>query len=182
MTLDAPKSDAELLAMLAQKQGQSRSATFGVQSLPVGNVTMTGADSSLTVNLVFGGSTILLPVRLRIPWSALISDNVKHLTDTKTGRRYCTTEYRDARKRVRALASDAMHGRPPAECPLALVGRIWLPNNRRHDVHNYGKCLADALTGVVFADDSWLYDTRWIRAGVDVDAPRCELTITPLTP
>jgi Holliday junction resolvase RusA-like endonuclease len=36
------------------------------------------------------------------------------------------------------------------------------------------------MAGTIFEDDSQLHDVRWIRAGVDVDAPRCELTITPL--
>jgi Holliday junction resolvase RusA-like endonuclease len=75
-----------------------------------------------------------------------------------------------------------MDGRPAAACPLRLEARVYVPDNRVHDVVNFSKCVHDALKGTVFTDDQWLHDVRWIRAGVDVDAPRCELTITPLCP
>jgi hypothetical protein len=38
----------------------------------------------------------------------------------------------------------------------------------------------DALEGVVYTKDRWLDDVRWYRAGVDVDAPRAEITISPI--
>jgi Holliday junction resolvase RusA-like endonuclease len=57
-----------------------------------------------------------------------------------------------------------------------------VPDNhpRRHDAVNFAKCTHDALEKLVYTTDHWLYDVRWIRAGVDVDHPRAELTITPL--
>jgi Holliday junction resolvase RusA-like endonuclease len=119
------------------------------------------------------------PITLRIPWSALVSDNEMYVV--REGKRYTSPKYRDARKRVTQLAFDIMGDRPLYDAPLSLIGRVWVPNGHRRDVHNFGATIADSLKGVVFTDDHWLHDVRWIRAGVDVDAPRCELVITPLT-
>jgi Holliday junction resolvase RusA-like endonuclease len=122
------------------------------------------------------------PLTLRIPWSCLISDNDKHVVEKGTGRRFTTPEYKNAQARIRLLAGDALEGRPAASGPMAFVARVWMPDRRRHDVLNFGKCTIDSLTGLVFVDDSQLHDVRWIRAGVDVDQPRAELTISPLPP
>lgn len=126
-------------------------------------------------------------VTLRIPWSALVSDNVKFRVGVrrKDGGQYLgafilTPEYRAARDRIKALSADVMAGRPPYAVPLSLTARVWVPNNRRRDVVNFSKALHDAMNAVVYEDDCWLHETHWIRAGVDVDAPRCELTIMPI--
>jgi Holliday junction resolvase RusA-like endonuclease len=153
VSLDAPKSDAELLAMLAQKQGAPR--------LPA--VLLPDTD---------------WPLRLRIPWSCLISDNALYLT--RGGKRFKTPEYREAQKRIQALATDAMDGRPKADCPLVITFTFYVPNTQHRDVHNFIAGLADSLKGVVFTDDHWLHRGGWTHAGRDIDAPRCELTITPL--
>jgi hypothetical protein len=116
-------------------------------------------------------------ITLRIPWSALISDNAMYLT--RNGKRYKTPEYRQAQKSIAALAADAMDGRPPAAFPLAIEGLFWFPNNHRRDVLNFGAALADSLKGIAFEDDSWIYRAVWERIAVDVDAPRCMLTLTP---
>ena len=174
---------ATLLRMKAEREGRSRRAAFG--GLPGAGFVVETANSGATTTLVsvrFEGP-LLLPVRLRIPWSALVSDNDKYTVNPrKRGSLILTPEYREAKRRIAALAVGAMQDRPAAQCPLALVARVWLPNRRKHDVCNFSKCVHDALAGIVYQDDMWLHDMRWIRAGVDVDAPRCELTITPLTP
>jgi Holliday junction resolvase RusA-like endonuclease len=181
VSLDPPKSDAELLAMLAQKQGQSRRASFGVTPAVITRpVELENCAASGTYAVTFDVTALLMPVRLRIPWSALASDNDKY--GIMRGKLIAQKPYRAAKKAIRSLAVEAMNGRPPAACPLALVARVYVPDNRVHDVVNFSKCVHDALKGSVFVDDQWLHDVRWIRAGVDVDAPRCELTITPLRP
>jgi Holliday junction resolvase RusA-like endonuclease len=122
------------------------------------------------------------PITLRIPWSALVSDNVK----SRAARRgekatvVLTPEYREARDRIKVLAADVMAGRPPYAVPLSFTARVWVPNHHRRDVVNFSKALQDAMNAVVYEDDCWLYETHWIRAGVDVDAPRCEVVIAPL--
>jgi Holliday junction resolvase RusA-like endonuclease len=122
------------------------------------------------------------PLRLTLPWSMLVSDNLKWRAATRgnTATIVLTPAYRDAKRRIRALCLTLMAGRRPLTIPLALEARVWVPDRRRRDVVNYSKALHDALTGTVFLDDAQLHDVRWIRAGVDVDAPRADITITPL--
>jgi Holliday junction resolvase RusA-like endonuclease len=121
-------------------------------------------------------------IRLRIPWSALVSDNAKMRAARKGDQAtvVLTPAYRAAKKAIGALATETMQGRPALDVPLKLEARVYVPDNRVHDVCNFSKALHDALKGTVFTDDRWLYDTRWVRAGVDVDAPRAEISISPL--
>jgi hypothetical protein len=122
---------------------------------------------------------IAWPVRLLLPWSYLVSDNLRH--GVIDGRLILTSAYRRAKGLIRDAARSKLAGCEPAACPLALVARVWVPDEiRAHDVPNFAKCCHDALESVVYTKDRWLWDTRWIRAGVDVDAPRAEVTITPI--
>lgn len=169
---------ATLLRMKAEREGRSRRDSFGhTPQLARVVETANSATAAATYVAVFDG-TVILPVRLRIPWSALVSDNAKY--GVVGGRLIAQKPYRAAKKAIHKLAKDVMNGRPAAACPLRLVANVYLPDNRVHDVVNFSKCVHDALKGSVFVDDQWLHDVRWIRAGVDVDAPRCELTISPL--
>ncbi|HEY2851152.1 MAG TPA: RusA family crossover junction endodeoxyribonuclease [Gemmatimonadaceae bacterium] len=69
----------------------------------------------------------------------------------------------------------------PLQGRLMLVARMFEPNrSSRRDIANYAKMVHDALTGIVYEDDSQLDRVTWIRAGVDIDRPRLELTITVL--
>lgn len=131
------------------------------------------------------------PIRLVLPWSHLVSDNDKYgatITRHKHGgtfpRLILTSEYRDAKLKARAVARVAMTVDgllfAPLERPLRLLARVWVPNNRVHDVVNFSKCCHDALEGAVYTKDSWLHDVQWQKAGVDVDHPRAEITIEPL--
>jgi hypothetical protein len=121
---------------------------------------------------------ITWPVRLRLPWSVLISDGDRHAV--MNGRLISKQHYREAKSRIRSMARLAVAGAAPAEIPLRLEAAVWLPDNRVHDVVNFAKIVHDGCSTVIYTDDRWLYDARWYRAGVDVDAPRCELTITPI--
>jgi len=119
-------------------------------------------------------------ITLRLPWSCLVSDNRKY--GVLDGKLIAQKPYRAAKKAIHALAVEAMQGRAPADCPVSLTARVWMPDNRPHDLTNSCKLVHDAIEGAIVSNDRWLHDVRWIRAGVDVDAPRCELTITPLPP
>ena len=78
-----------------------------------------------------------------------------------------------------AIARAQLAGFQPADYPVALTARVWMPDRRPgHDVANFAKCCHDALEGLVYVKDEWLYDVHWIRAGVDVDRPRADITIT----
>lgn len=133
---------------------------------------------------------VILPLKFTLPWSALVSDNDKYspaMRRSAKGELYpvliLTSAYRDAKAKARRLAKEATGGAAPLAIPLALHARVWVPNSRPgHDVCNFAKCAHDAFESVVYVTDEWLYDPRWTRIGVDVDAPRAEITITLALP
>jgi Holliday junction resolvase RusA-like endonuclease len=134
-----------------------------------------------------GDDSDVSTITLRIPWSCLVSDNAKFRVGVKrtrtgnyVGAFILTAEYRRARDTIKRHAKEAMGDRLPMDSPLRLTARVWVPDNHARDVVNFSKACHDALQKVVFTDDRWLHDVRWIRAGVDVDAPRAELVIEPL--
>lgn len=124
------------------------------------------------------------PITLRLPWSALVSDNDKFVAKRRGEKAMMviTEPYATAKERIAQLARDTMGNHAALEVPLSLTARVWFPGGRTNDVTNWCKLVHDALEGIVYTDDRWIHDARWIRAGVDVDAPRCELTIAALLP
>lgn len=122
---------------------------------------------------------IVWPVKLLLPWSHLISDNARY--GVINGKLLLTKDYRRCKGQIRELVRTKLGMVDAAAIPLRLEAHVWVPDElRAHDVCNFAKCCHDALQTVVYANDRWLWDTRWIHAGVDVDAPRAELTILPL--
>ncbi len=134
---------------------------------------------------VITASPVIWPVRFVLPWSALVSDNDKYaatLSKHSSGQAYprllLTPRYRAAKAKAHVIAKDAMAGSAPAAYPLALVARVWVPDNRPgHDVCNFGKCLLDACENAVVVNDQWFHSVTIQRAGTDVDAPRAEIMI-----
>lgn len=125
------------------------------------------------------------PILLTVPWSALVSDNEKYApVHTKGGnvKLILQENYREAKRKTRELAQQAMHGNVALRIPLTLTAEVWVPDNRRHDLCNFSKACFDALEKVVYADDSQLYEVHWIRRAVDCDHPRAELSISPCVP
>ena len=186
MSLDPMPDTDTLLRMKAEREARGR-RPFTVEREPLGEseaFTVRGCRLVPVPGMLMAGPhsyemrPARWPISLRIPWSALVSDNAKY--GVVNGKLIAQKPYRAAKKAIGKLAADAMNGRPAAACPLALVARVYVPDNRVHDVVNFSKCVHDALKGTVFTDDQWLHDVRWIRAGVDVDAPRAEITISPL--
>ena len=117
------------------------------------------------------------PVTLVLPWSALISDN-RHRGPVSS--RADAAAYKLARTRAHGEAAEQWGLRAPFSGRIALIARIFPPNAARRDVGNFAKCLKDALSGVAYADDVQVVDERWIRAAIDVDRPRAEVTIEEL--
>ncbi len=136
-----------------------------------------------TVVEVLAMPPIPWPVRLTIPWSHLVSDNRKFIV--AAGKLVLSPQYRAAKAMMRAVAAAAIGGTglyEPANYPLALHAQVWVPDDTRaHDQANFAKATHDALEGVIYTKDRWLYRVVWERAGTDVDAPRCELVIAPLS-
>jgi Holliday junction resolvase RusA-like endonuclease len=119
------------------------------------------------------------PVRLTLPWSSLVSDNERY--GVINGKLLLTSAYRRGKGLVRDLARETLGEIALADYPLSLEARVWVPDEfHAHDVCNFAKAVHDALQGVLITNDRWLWDTRWIHAGADIDAPRAEVTITPL--
>jgi hypothetical protein len=122
------------------------------------------------------GPPLVLPVTLRIPWSMLISDNDKHVPNSPM---LLTSEYRAAKKQIQGLARELVGEAAPLRQPLAFVAHVWVPAGFRGDTCNFSKLVHDALEHVLYANDRWLHRTTWERAGVDVDAPRADVTLHP---
>lgn len=127
------------------------------------------------------------PFRLLLPWSLLVSDNDReepYIAHTEQGIRPArrkTKRCKEAQAKIAQLAKGKLGDVEPATVPLEITARVWVPNNQlRSDVQNFAKATHDALEGIVYANDNLLYWNHWLRVGVDVDAPRAELTIVPL--
>lgn len=134
--------------------------------------------------------TVTLPFTLTIPWSELCSDNERdepYIRRVAGGKivpaKRMTVRYREAKAAIKGRARTIAAGRLPiAGLALEIRVRVFLPPARRNDAINFSKCTHDALEGVVYANDNQLHRATWERAGVDIDAPRCEITITRLVP
>lgn len=131
-------------------------------------------------------TVIAWPVRILLPWSHLVSDNDKDVARLITRAngpaaiKVITREYAKAKEQIANLAKGKVGDAAAHAGPLALTVRVWVPDERIHDMTNFCKLVHDALEGVVYENDRWLYDVHWTRAGVDVDAPRAEITCSPL--
>ena len=134
--------------------------------------------------------TVSLPFKLLIPWSELCSDNEKSVPYVRRVRggnvvpgQKRSPRYQAAfvaiKGRARQIAGDRL---PVDGIALELHARVYLPPARRNDAINFSKCLNDALEGVVYMNDNQLHRQVWERAGVDIDAPRAEITISRLQP
>ncbi len=129
---------------------------------------------------------IHFPLYLTLPWSALCSDNTREKASLtwREGkpipRKILDGRYAAARDKTRAIAQNLVAGAVNVMVPLSLHARVFVPDERLHDVCNFAKCCHDALEGIVYANDKWLHRTTWERAGVDVDAPRAEIEIRPM--
>lgn len=126
---------------------------------------------------------LLAPMKIVLPWSVLVSDNEKYgLLKTKTGGRITLKPlYRLAKRRGAEIARDMWGDAPPFTGPVVFRGVLIEPNRReRRDIVNYGKLVQDVLKGVAYVDDSQIDVADWIRGAPDIDAPRLEITITPI--
>lgn len=129
---------------------------------------------------------IAWPVRILIPWSHLVSDNERkepylvHVDGKPAARMRLSRKYAAALERIQQLARNKVGDAAAVAMPLAIRGLVWVPDERPHDVANFEKLVHDALEGPLYTNDRWLHDIHWTRAGVDVDAPRAEITITPI--
>lgn len=128
--------------------------------------------------------TAPLPARLRIAWSMLAGDNARWAPALR-GKKpvlVMTAVYRTAKKKATKALVD-QNDQPPMTGRVKVTALLFEPDRRtRRDIANYAKLVHDCLTDAgVVQDDSQIDDVRWIRAGVDIDAPRLELVVEALT-
>lgn len=120
---------------------------------------------------------VSLPLTFTLPWSMLVSDDERY--GVINGRMLLRPAYREAKGKIRKLVRDLVGDVKPLALPLALHARVFVPDDvRARDVPNFAKCVHDSLQDAVYVNDRWLWDARWQRAGVDVDRPRADITIT----
>lgn len=66
----------------------------------------------------------------------------------------------------------------PVTCPVKMDMTVYHGTKRRVDVDNFNKLVFDALTGIVYEDDSLITELT-VRKDYDPDYPRVVVTITP---
>ena len=121
-------------------------------------------------------------VRVRLDWSMLCPDNQRFAPALRRGKPVLvmTQAYRTAKQK----AKEALSREHPFTFtgPVRVVAMLFEPDRRtRRDLANYAKLAHDALTAAgILLDDSQIDDVRWIRARVDIDAPRLELVVEAL--
>ena len=121
-----------------------------------------------------------LPVgALILPWSCLASDNDRFIVvygENRLSPKYRTAKQQIAQRAVLWWRRSLMSGE------VYLLARFYFPDLRKRDAGNYRKALTDALTGVVYADDSQLAGEYYQKCAIDRVAPRAEVIIsaTPL--
>src|SRR5690606_14474280 len=105
-----------------------------------------------------GEGVVSEPVRLTLPWSVLVPVNRRTNPagwGKMRGRQFLTREYRDAQRTAELLVQSQVRGkRPRFTAPVAMTLRFYEPDRRRRDPSNLLKLVEDALTGVVYDDDS----------------------------
>lgn len=155
-----PESDAIIIpgdvrAMLAGARGPSTSGAFRHVSEP-------------TPKFI-----------VELPWDLLVSDNVKYQPSTRrvgariVSRQVLTPAYRQARRRAQAEVTAALRsaGLEPPIFPrgvrLAFRAVVFEPDRSRdRDIVNFAKLVQDALSKLVYWDDSQIDDARWIRSAL----------------
>jgi len=115
---------------------------------------------------------------IAFPWRLVLHDN--HRLVPARGRKglVASPEYRAAKLDATAWLKRLWLSRPQLAGEMVLHARCFFPDRRKRDAGNYRKLITDALTGVVYSDDSQLVSETWERAGFDKDYPRIEVTLT----
>lgn len=88
---------------------------------------------------------------------------------------YMSKEGKERKEDYGWQARGQYHGKPLG-VGLKLTATLFFGTKRRADADNYSKLLLDALTGIVWEDDSQVQDLRVIKA-YDKARPRIELVI-----
>lgn len=101
-----------------------------------------------------------------------VSTNRLYTNNRYTGKRILTAEAR-ATKQAWAREAKTQYMKDPVKDPCECEVTLYFPDKKRRDVDNI-KALLDAMTGVLWEDDS-LIDLLIIRKYVDKENARIEL-------
>ncbi len=83
------------------------------------------------------------------------------------------TDRARANKESIAWEARAQYHGEPLQGPLSLKVELWWPDRRKHDIDNV-KSLLDAMTGIVWEDDSQVEDLHLMK-GIDKENPRVDV-------
>ncbi len=119
-----------------------------------------------------------------LPWAFCAQANHRLMPVVRGGRARLITapEYRQAKESAELSIKRQWRGRAILTAPLAVVARCYFPDRRKRDASNLSKMLGDAMSGIVYEDDSQVHRETYERSGIDRENPRVVITITPLTP
>ena len=96
-----------------------------------------------------------------------------------SGRRILTSRAR-ASKELIGWEARAGYAGAPVQGPLRASFALYHKDRRKRDLDNV-KGLVDALTGILWEDDSQLVELL-ITKGLDKADPRVEVSVSPVTP
>ena len=92
-----------------------------------------------------------------------------------TGRRRFMTDRGARNKQAIGWEARSQYRAKPLEGPLKVQIALYWPDKRKHDIDNI-KVLLDALTGIVWEDDSQIVDLHLTKS-IDTKQPRVEMTL-----
>jgi Holliday junction resolvase RusA-like endonuclease len=116
---------------------------------------------------------------IAFPWRLVLHDNHRFVPARGRKGLVASPEYRTAKNDAVLYLMALWCSRQKLDGDMVLHARCFFPDKRKRDAGNYRKLITDALSGVVYADDSQLVSETWERAGFDKQSPRIEVTLRP---
>lgn len=114
---------------------------------------------------------------LTFPWSVVMHDNHRLIPARNRKGLIASAQYRLTKNQARALAALQWGRLRKLTGDVHLVARCYFPDRRKRDAGNYRKLITDALSGIVYTDDSQIVGETWNRRGIDKDNPRIEVML-----
>lgn len=105
----------------------------------------------------------------------MASDNARFIV--VYGENRLSPKYRTAKKQIAQRAAFWWR-RSLMVGDVHLLARFYFPDLRKRDAGNYRKALTDALTGIVYTDDSQLAGEHYLKGALDRITPRVEVLVS----